>query len=88
MAYLGFMELKDLAERHVVQIEPFLTTLIEENGGIPSSGRPEVRRSYARQDLKRWTKFRGVPLFLDDRPQTGDPTAASFMVIAAYLERL
>lgn len=51
-AYLGLMELKDLAERHVARVEPFLTTLSEENGGIPSASRPEVRRSYARQDLK------------------------------------
>ncbi len=70
----------------MVEIKPYLATVIEENGGIFSRNRPEARRAYGTQDLKRWAKFRGKPLFIDDRPTLSDPTPASFTVIAAYLE--
>lgn len=85
-SYLGLDALEELAERHVVQIKPHLATVIEENGGIFSRNRPEARRAYGTQDLKRWAKFRGKPLFIDDRPTLSDPTPASFTVIAAYLD--
>ncbi|RLL74380.1 2-hydroxychromene-2-carboxylate isomerase [Ochrobactrum soli] len=85
-SYLGLDTLEELAEQHVVEIKPYLATVIEENGGILSRNRPEVRRAYGTQDLKRWAKFRGKPLFIDGRPALSDPTPASFSVIAAHLD--
>ncbi|MGV2103861.1 DsbA family protein [Rhizobium sp. 21-4511-3d] len=85
-SYIGLDAFVDLAKRHQVEIEPFLTTVIEENGGIFSRNRPEIRRAYWTRDLRRWAKVRGKEIWLDKRPELGDPTPASFLVIAAYLD--
>ena len=58
-SYIGLDAFTDIARRHEVEIEPFLTTVIEENGGIFSRNRPEIRRAYWMRDLKRWAKVRG-----------------------------
>lgn len=85
-AYLGFDAFVDLAARHDAGITPYLTTIIEENGGIFSRNRPDVRRAYGNRDLQRWAGARGKPLLLDNRPALGDPSPASFSVIAAFLD--
>jgi 2-hydroxychromene-2-carboxylate isomerase len=85
-SYIGLDAFVDLAERHQVEIEPFLATVIEENGGIFSRNRPEIRRAYWMRDLRRWAKVRGKEIWLDKRPELGDPTPASLLVIAAYLD--
>lgn len=85
-AYLGFDTFVDLAARNAIEIKPYLTTVIEENGGIFSRNRPDVRRAYGNRDLQRWARVRGKPLLLDNRPALGDPSPASFIVIAAFLD--
>ncbi|MPR07501.1 DsbA family protein [Microvirga tunisiensis] len=85
-AFIGFDAFLDLARRYEFEIKPYLTTVIEENGGIFSRNRPEARRAYGVRDLKRWAKVRGKSLLLDNRPVLSDPTPASLAVIAAYLD--
>ncbi|WP_331376079.1 2-hydroxychromene-2-carboxylate isomerase [Sinorhizobium chiapasense] len=85
-SFIGLEAFVALAREHGAEIKPFLSTVIEENGGIFSRNRPEARRAYGARDLRRWSQLRGKPLLLDNRPTLGDPTSASRMVIAAYLD--
>lgn len=85
-SYIGFDPFIEIAAKQGVAIHPYLTTVVEENGGIFSRNRPEVRRSYWMRDLKRWARVRGKDLILDNRPQLSDPAPASLIVIAAYLD--
>lgn len=85
-SYIGLDAFVELAQRLDVVINPYLTTVVEENGGIFSRNRPEIRRAYWTRDLKRWSRVRGKFLLLDSRPQLTDPTPASLFVIAAYLD--
>lgn len=85
-SYVGFDAFIDLASKNDVAIRPYLTTVVEENGGIFSRNRPEIRRSYWTRDLKRWARVRGKDLLLENRPALSDPTPASFLVIAAFLD--
>ncbi|MBX4904797.1 2-hydroxychromene-2-carboxylate isomerase [Rhizobium bangladeshense] len=85
-SYIGFDAFTELAAKNDVVITPFLTTVVEENGGIFSRNRPEIRRAYWTRDLKRWARVRGKQLRLEDRPELSDPTPASLFVIAAYLD--
>ncbi|MGG7538595.1 2-hydroxychromene-2-carboxylate isomerase [Rhizobium sp. 12,4] len=85
-SYIGFNAFTELAAQNDVLITPYLTTVVEENGGIFSRNRPEIRRAYWIQDLKRWARVRGKQLWLEHRPELSDPTPASLFVIAAYLD--
>ena len=85
-SYIGFDAFVDLAAKNEVKIRPYLTTVVEENGGIFSRNRPQARRSYWMRDLKRWARVRGKELILEDRPELSDPAPASLIVIAAYLD--
>ncbi len=85
-SFIGFQAFIDLAAANAVEIKPFLTTVVEENGGIYSRNRPEVRRAYWTRDLKRWSHLRGIEMRLENRPALSDPVPASLMVIAAYLD--
>ncbi|KQV34604.1 MULTISPECIES: DsbA family protein [unclassified Rhizobium] len=85
-SYIGFDTFVDLAKDNDVAITPYLTTVVEENGGIFSRNRPEVRRAYWVRDLKRWARVRGKPLLLENRPELSDPAPASLIVIAAFLD--
>lgn len=55
---------EELASRHLVEIKPYLVTIIEENAGILARNRPNGRRAYGTRDLKRWARFRGKPLLV------------------------
>jgi 2-hydroxychromene-2-carboxylate isomerase len=85
-SYIGLDAFLELARRNDVEIKPYLTTVVEENGGIFSRNRPEARRAYWTRDLKRWARLRGKTLLLDDRPQLSDPSPASLSIIAHYLD--
>lgn len=85
-SHIGFDTLVGLATRHGAQIKPYLATVIEENGGIFSRNRPDVRRAYGTRDLTRWARVRAKPLRLHGRGGLADPTSASLIVIAAYLD--
>jgi 2-hydroxychromene-2-carboxylate isomerase len=85
-SYIGFDAFVDLAAKNEVEIKPYLTTVVEENGGIFSRNRPEIRRGYWTRDLKRWARVRGKMLILENRPELSDPAPASLIVIAAYLD--
>ncbi|NVD42190.1 DsbA family protein [Ensifer sp. HO-A22] len=85
-SFIGLEAFATLARRHEAEITPYLTTVIEENGGILSRNKPEARRAYGTRDLKRWSRARGKDLLIDGRPQLADPTPASRLVIAAYLD--
>lgn len=85
-SYIGLEPFLDLAEKTGAEIRPYLTIVLEENGGIFSRNRPEPRRQYWQRDLKRWAGLRGKKLLLENRPPLADPAPAAFMVIAAYLD--
>lgn len=85
-SYIGLDTFAELAAKSDVVVEPYLTTVVEENGGIFSRNRPEIRRTYWIRDLKRWARVRGKELVLENRPELSDPTPASLFVIAAYLD--
>lgn len=85
-SYIGLDTFAELAAKKDVVIKPYLTTVVEENGGIFSRNRPEIRRAYWTRDLRRWARLRGKELVLENRPELSDPTPASFFVIAAYLD--
>ncbi len=85
-SYIGFDSFVALAAKGGIEIKPYLTTVVEENGGIFSRNRPEIRRSYWMRDLKRWSRLRGKDLILENRPELSDPAPASLIVIAAYLD--
>ncbi|TDW25602.1 2-hydroxychromene-2-carboxylate isomerase [Rhizobium azibense] len=85
-SYIGFDTFVELATKSDVEIRPYLTTVVEENGGIFSRNRPEIRRAYWTRDLKRWARVRGKDLWLENRPGLSDPAPASLIVIAAYLD--
>lgn len=85
-SFIGLEPLVALARHHKAEITPYFATVIEENGGILSRNKPEARRAYGTRELKRWSRVRGKPLFLDGRPPVSDPTPASRLVIAAYLD--
>jgi len=85
-SYIGFDIFIELAARRGAEITPYLTTVLEENGGIFSRNRPDVRRAYATRDLQRWARHRGKHLPLENRPVLADPTPASLIVLAAYLD--
>lgn len=85
-SYIRFDAFVDLAEKNGVEIKPYLTTVVEENGGIFSRNRPQVRRTYWMRDLKRWAGVRGKTLILENRPELSDPAPASLIIIAAYLD--
>nr|WP_298100897.1 DsbA family protein [uncultured Shinella sp.] len=85
-SYLGFDTFVGIAARHGAEIRPYLTTVIEENGGIFSRNRPDIRRAYGTRDLQRWARAREKDLRLDDRQGLSDPTPASLLVIAAFLD--
>lgn len=85
-SYIGLDAFAELAAKNDVNIKPYLTTVVEENGGIFSRNRPEIRRAYWIRDLKRWAGVRGKTLILENRPELSDPTPASFFVIATYLD--
>lgn len=85
-SYIGFDAFLDLARKHEVEIKPYLTTVVEENGGIFSRNRPEARRLYWTRDLQRWARLRGKALWLNDRPKLADPSPASLSIIALHLD--
>lgn len=87
-AFIGLEPFAALADRFEAEIRPCIIPLIEENGAIYSRNRPEARRAYWTQDLKRWAAVRGKVLDFDHRTGLSDPTPAGFLVIAAQLEGL
>ncbi|MDD2867386.1 2-hydroxychromene-2-carboxylate isomerase [Neomegalonema sp.] len=82
-AYLGLDPLLELSARYGARLDPRPISLIEENGGIYSRNRPEVRRAYWFKDLRRWAELRGKTLKLEGRTGLSDPSPANFVVLAA-----
>ncbi|NTJ44583.1 2-hydroxychromene-2-carboxylate isomerase [Agrobacterium larrymoorei] len=82
-AYIGLEPFTALAEKYGATVRPHVIALIEENGGIYSRNRPEVRRAYWTKDLKRWAALRGKTLSLDNRAALSDPAPAGALVAAA-----
>lgn len=85
-AFIGLKPFAELAERMGAEVRPYLTTVVEENGGIYSRNRPDARRLYWLKDLERWSRVRGRNMKMDGRGSLSDATPASFMVIAAILD--
>ena len=82
-AYIGLEPFVALARKHGATIRPHVIPLIEENGGIYSRNRPDVRRAYWTSDLKRWAALRGKTLHFENRAALSDPTPAGLLVLAA-----
>lgn len=83
-AFIGLEPFAALAAQYDVNIRPHVIPLIEENGGIYSRNRPEVRRAYWTKDLKRWAALRGKVLSFDNRAGLSDPAPAGALVVAAF----
>lgn len=86
-AYLGLDRFLAMADSYDAHVEPYLITIIQENGAIPSKTRPPARLAYWQKDLLRWARYLGKTVILENRPTT-DWVPASFMVIAAQLDGL
>lgn len=82
-AFIGLEPFAALADQYDATIRPHVIPLIEENGGIYSRNRPEVRRAYWTKDLKRWAALRGKVLNFDNRASLSDPGPAGALVVAA-----
>jgi 2-hydroxychromene-2-carboxylate isomerase len=85
-SFIGLDTFIELVRKNGLEIRPYLTTVVEENGGILARNRPEPRRAYGTRELRRWAKVRGKELLLDNRPALSDPAPAALSVIALYLE--
>lgn len=82
-AFIGLEAFSALAGQYGAAIQPHVIPLIEENGGIYSRNRPEIRRAYWMKDLKRWASVRGKVLNFDNRASLSDPAPAGALVAAA-----
>ena len=61
-AYLGAQRLYAIAERTGAELELRPIRVIEANGGIPLRSRPQARQDYHDLELRRWSRYLGIPL--------------------------
>jgi 2-hydroxychromene-2-carboxylate isomerase len=61
-AYLGAPRAYEIAERTGAQLELRPIRVIQANGGIPLRSRPQARQDYHDLELRRWSKYLGMPL--------------------------
>lgn len=87
-ALLGHDAFFELARQYDATVTPYPISIIAENGAISLKNRPEPRRRYWLLDLKRWGKYRNIPLQVDNRPTLSDPSPAARTIIAAHLAGL
>jgi 2-hydroxychromene-2-carboxylate isomerase len=85
-AYLAGDRLERIAERHGAEIayKPVdVTGLFSRTGGQPLAERPQARRDYRLQELRRQAKKRGMPITLQPAHFPTNPAPASYAIIAA-----
>lgn len=85
-AYLGMPRLREICRRHGAEIVYKPTNIAEvfkASGGLPLDQRPAQRKKYRLVELKRWSKYLGMPLNLEPKYFPADPTPSALMVQAA-----
>lgn len=90
-SYLGNDKLREIAERHELEIDPIIIDydrMFDAAGTVPLPKRPPLRKAYRLIELKRWSEFRGVPLNPQPRFYLGeveepDEREGALMVTAA-----
>ncbi|HSV81807.1 MAG TPA: 2-hydroxychromene-2-carboxylate isomerase [Ramlibacter sp.] len=83
-AYLGAQRLYAIAERTGAELELRPIRVIEANGGIPLRSRPLARQDYHDLELRRWSRYLGIPL--NPKPlhypcRTIEPAAMSVIAV-------
>lgn len=83
-AYLGAQRAYAIAERTGAALELRPIRVIQATGGIPLRSRPQARQDYHDVELRRWSKYLGIPL--NPRPlhypcRTIEPAALSVIAV-------
>ncbi|RDJ26798.1 2-hydroxychromene-2-carboxylate isomerase [Bosea caraganae] len=84
-AYLGHAAFVETATRHGVEVSyrPMpVRAVFDETGGLPLPKRHPARQRYRLVELQRWRQRRGLPLSLQARSGSFDPSLADRLVIA------
>lgn len=84
--YLAGSRLEEIAEKHSATItyKPCdMGRVFKSTGGLALAERPQVRRDYRMQELKRWRAHLGMPLTLEPAFFPTNPAPASYAIIAA-----
>lgn len=84
--YLAGARPEQIARRHGCElvyrpVDP--TALFARTGGLPLAERPECRRAYRLQELRRWSAHLGMPLNPAPAHFPVNPAPASYALIAA-----
>ena len=85
-AYLAGNRLEEIAEKHgaTITYKPCdLNRVFKSTGGLPLAERPQARKDYRMQELKRWRVRLGMDLTLQPAHFPTNPAPASYAIIAA-----
>lgn len=84
--YLGSQRFEEILQRHraEVRVKPVsLATIFPKTGGLPPAKRAPARQAYRFVELKRWSKYLGMPLNLEPAYFPAPEIEAARAVIAA-----
>ncbi|MEM7615129.1 MAG: DsbA family protein, partial [Pseudomonadota bacterium] len=84
--YLAGERLEEIATRHGVDIDykPFnLMEVGKHTGFVPLPDRPEARKTYRLQELKRISEYVGLPINLQPKHWPTNPVPACTTIISA-----
>lgn len=84
--YLGGSRLEEIAEKHgaTISYKPCdMNRVFKATGGLSLAERPQARKDYRMQELKRWRAKLGLPLTLEPAHFPTNPAPASYAIIAA-----
>ena len=84
--YLAGGRLEDIAEKHgaTITYKPCdMNRVFKATGGLPLAERPQARKDYRMQELKRWRAALDMPLTLQPAFFPTNPAPASYAIIAA-----
>lgn len=83
-AYMGAERAYRIAEQHGVPVRLRPIRIIQDNGGIPLSQRPDARQRYHATELRRWSRRLGIALNVTPRfyPCRTIETAAQAVIAA------
>ncbi|GAA0288531.1 2-hydroxychromene-2-carboxylate isomerase [Rhodovulum strictum] len=84
--YLAGQRLEEIAARHgaTIAYKPLdMMALFARTGGVALADRPECRRAYRLQELRRQAAKRGLPITLKPAHFPTNPAPAAYAIIAA-----
>lgn len=85
-SYLAGTRLEEIAARHgaAITYKPVDTmALFARSGGVPLADRPESRKAYRLQEIRRQAARRGLPVTLKPAHFPTNPAPAAYAIIAA-----